>query len=392
MALPAKKPLIIDAHEDLAWNIHTFGRDYTLPIQEIRRREAGSEIPEKNGDSLLSWEEYQRGRVAVVFATLFAAPRARALGAWDTQSYADYQRAHDIYWSQLDTYRRICDEHPDQFRLVLSKKDLEEVLADWSQAEKDWPSSQPMQEPGKKAGDQEPQERKGHPVGLVILMEGADGVRSPEELEDWWQRGVRLIGPAWEATRYSGGTNHPGPLTREGFALLEAMSAIGYALDVSHMDEEAVLQALDAYPGTLIASHSNIKALLRGTDSNRFLTDRMLQGLLDRNGVIGVVPFNKFLKVGWEVRYGRQSVTLQQVVAQIDAICQRAGNAQQCGLGTDFDGGFGWQSVPEEINTIADLQKLGPLLAEKGYSESDIASILGQNWLNMLKTVLPEVL
>ncbi len=45
MALPAKKPLIIDAHEDLAWNIHTFGRDYTLPIQEIRRREVGSEIP-----------------------------------------------------------------------------------------------------------------------------------------------------------------------------------------------------------------------------------------------------------------------------------------------------------------------------------------------------------
>jgi membrane dipeptidase len=60
------------------------------------------------------------------------------------------------------------------------------------------------------------------------------------------------------------------------------------------------------------------------------------------------------------------------------------------GIGTDFDGGFGVQSVPPELDTIADLHKLAPMLAEKGYSQADIAAIFGQNWLELLKRILPE--
>ena len=80
---------------------------------------------------------------------------------------------------------------------------------------------------------------------------------------------------------------------------------------------------------------------------------------------------------------------MQHIVAQIDYICQLAGDARHVGLGSDFDGGFGWQSVPAGIDTIADLQKLAPLLAEKGYSNQDIAAILGENWLQLLRRTLP---
>jgi membrane dipeptidase len=82
-------------------------------------------------------------------------------------------------------------------------------------------------------------------------------------------------------------------------------------------------------------------------------------------------------------------VTLQHVVAQIDYVCQMAGDADHVGLGTDFDGGFGVQATPAGIDTVADLQKLAPLLAERGYSQDDIAAILGQNWLNRLRQNLP---
>jgi membrane dipeptidase len=58
------------------------------------------------------------------------------------------------------------------------------------------------------------------------------------------------------------------------------------------------------------------------------------------------------------------------------------------GLGTDFDGGFGLQSVPQELDTIADLHKLVPLLSEKGYTEAEIAAIFGQNWIDRLQRVL----
>jgi membrane dipeptidase len=101
-----------------------------------------------------------------------------------------------------------------------------------------------------------------------------------------------------------------------------------------------------------------------------------------------VVPYNHFLKKDWGKGDRRQEVSLHHLVAHIDAVCQAAGSARQVGLGTDFDGGFGLQSVPAEIDTIADLQKLIPLLGEKGYSPEDIASILAGNWLERLRRVL----
>ena len=67
-----------------------------------------------------------------------------------------------------------------------------------------------------------------------------------------------------------------------------------------------------------------------------------------------------------------------------------AGDARHVGIGSDFDGGFGQQSVPAEIETIADLQKLIPLLMQKGYTETDIAAIMGKNWLAILKENLPN--
>jgi membrane dipeptidase len=81
-------PLIIDAHEDLAWNMLTFGRDYNLSAAETRQREAGTDTPLLNGDTLLGWPEYQRGRVAVVFSVLFIAwsMNSQSASAWSTPS------------------------------------------------------------------------------------------------------------------------------------------------------------------------------------------------------------------------------------------------------------------------------------------------------------------
>ena len=363
--------LIVDAHEDLAWNIQTFGRDYTLSAIETHRRESGAAAPDVNGDTLLGWPEYQRGGVGVVFATLFAAPVRHQDGAWDTLCYSDSAGAYELYRSQVDTYLRLVEEHAHKFSLIRVQDDLDGVLAKWGQD--DPQSDQP-------------------PVGLVLLMEGAEGLRSPTKLEEWWSKGVRLIGPAWAGNRYCGGTAEPGGLTRDGFALLDAMSELGFGLDLSHMDEPAVLGSLDVYPGAVMATHSNALALLKGSDSNRHLTDRVIQGVIERDGVIGVVLANEFLQAGWKRSHGREMVTLQHVVAQIDYLCQIAGDAGHVGIGTDFDGGFGLQSVPAGLDTIADLRKLEPLLHEKGYSHADVESIMGENWLSILRRVLPETL
>ncbi|MBE0410492.1 MAG: membrane dipeptidase, partial [Anaerolineales bacterium] len=360
---------IIDGHQDLAWNMITFGRDYSLSTEEIRQAELGTITPTINGDTLLGWPDFQKGRVAIIFASLFASPIRHKQGEWEKLCYTDISQAIAIYSQQIDTYHRLCETHPDKFNLIRTQDELNNIIEHWKN----------MDQPS-------------HPVGLVISMEGAEAVRTPAELEDWWNRGVRLIGPAWAGTRFCGGTREPGPLTKEGYALLEGMSSWGYILDISHMDELAALQALDEYPHQVIASHSNAASLLNGVDSNRFLSDRLIQGLIERNGIIGIVPFNHFLRWEWSPADGRQAVSLLDVVAQFDYICQMAGDAHHVGIGSDFDGGFGLQSVPAEIDSIADLRKIIPLLEERGYTEDDIAAIMGENWLSLLQQTLPEYL
>jgi membrane dipeptidase len=209
-------------------------------------------------------------------------------------------------------------------------------------------------------------------------------------LEEWWDLGLRFIGPAWAGTRFCGGTKEPGPLTDDGRRLLAAMVEHGYTLDLAHMDEPAALESLDIYPGGIVVTHGNCLALLPGHEYNRHLSDRVIHGILERDGIIAVVPYNKFLKDGWlRGKSNREEVSLEKLVDHIDHICQLAGDARHVGIGTDFDGGFGLQSTPMEIDTIADLQKLVPLLLARGYSEEDAAAVLGGNWISILYRSLP---
>ena len=362
-------PLIVDAHQDLAWNMLTFGRDYRRTVDATREIEKDSLAVHKCGQTLLGWDAYQQGRVALIFATLFAGPIRRQEGDWDIMCYASTEDARRLYIQQLEAYQRVWEHAPDQFSLVRTQGDMRAILTPWQDS---------------------PEEE--HPIGMVLLMEGAESIDHMDELHDWWQAGLRIIGPAWAGTRFCGGTQEPGPLTREGYTLLAGMAELGFALDLSHMDSQAAHQALDDYRGPLLATHANARALLKRADTNRHLPDSVIAGILEREGVIGIVPYNAFLQAGWKRGDARENVPLSKLVEQIDYVCQMAGDAHHAGLGSDFDGGFGLDAVPQEINTIADLHKLTPLLEEKGYTADDRAALYGGNWLRFLEGSLPETL
>jgi membrane dipeptidase len=360
--------LIVDAHEDIAWNMLTFGRDPTRAVAETRAREAGTPIPQQQGETLLGYPDYVRGGVAIVFATLHSMPVRRKLFDWETLTYATQAEAHRLAQTQSDAYHRLVDDHPGLFQLVEDQVDLRQVLASW-------------------AGDPPPAPR----LGLVLLIEGADCVQQPDELHDWYASGVRIVGPAWSGTRYCGGTREPGPLTPDGRRLLDVMADREMMLDLSHMAEQAYFEALDRFPGTLFATHSNVRALLDGSPiPDRHLSDAMIHRLVEHNGVIGVVPYNRFLKGGWKPEDGRDVVTVEHVVRHIDHICQLAGDAQHVGLGSDFDGGFGLEMVPAGLDSIADLRFIGGALERSGYQPADVDAILSGNWLRILSRGLPE--
>jgi len=357
--------LLVDAHEDIAWNILTFNRDYRWSAAEIRQREANSETPSHNGNTLLGKENWLQGQVGIIFATLFAAPVKFALGGWDTQAYNDTKEAHQHLSAQLDVYHKLVDQD-SQFRLIDVESTLNTVLHTWTDPQAD---------------------AEDRLIGLVALMEGADAIRAPEEVYEWYERGLRIIGLAWSGSRYAGGTQQPGPITSEGFELMESMLDLGMLLDLSHLSEEAYFQAVERYEGQIIASHSNPRRFL---PTVRGLSDEMIQLLAERDGVVGIVPYNRFLKPGWQNGDPREQVALDEVAAAIDHVCQITGNAYHVGIGTDFDGGFGLESVPDGIVTISDIQKLIPLLKERGYDDSQIADIFANNWIRMLRTGLPD--
>ncbi|GAP15411.1 Zn-dependent dipeptidase, microsomal dipeptidase homolog [Longilinea arvoryzae] len=361
---------IIDAHEDLAYNALSFNRDYRKSAAETRALEAGTTIPGLTGDSVLGWPDYQRGQVAVIFGTLFIAPRSHAGGPWENQVFDNPANAHPLYQRQVAYYRRLTDEHPDEFRLIVSQADLKAVLEPWQ--------SQPANPPAVT-----------HPVGLVMLMEGGEGIKDPRELEEWWQNGLRFFGPVWSGTRWCGGTHEGRGFTSEGYELLEVMAEMGYSLDISHMNEQSALQALDRYEGQIIASHANARALIHNARDERQLSDLAIRRLIERDGVMGVLPFNRFLDPEWKNSDPRERVTLDHLIAHIDHVCELAGDARHVAIGSDFDGGFGLPAVPFEIDTIADLQKLETRLLERGYHQDEVQLIFNGNWQRMLERGLP---
>ncbi len=370
--MPRTMPLIVDAHEDLAWNALTFGRDYTRPVRVTRQIESATATPAHTGQSVLGLDEYLQAQVAVIFATLFVGPQRHRAGDWETQIYADAREAHRLYAAQLDFYHRLTDAQRP-FSLIGSRSDLRAVLDSWEKA------------PGSPAAGDDPRR-----IGLVPLMEGADGIVEPEEAAWWMERGLRIVGLAWARTQYAGGTGEPGPLTPEGRRLLHVMDDVGLMLDLAHTSDAAYLEALDVFEGPVIVSHANPRALMRNyARPERLLSDTMIARLAERGGVIGIMPHNDFLKAGWRKGDRREEVSLERVADMMDHVCQVTGSAAHVGLGTDFDGGRGLDRMPVEIDSIADLPKVGGLLRERGYSEEAIAAILGQNWVKILERGLP---
>ena len=148
------------------------------------------------------------------------------------------------------TYHRMTDSEPDKFRLIASSRDLDLILDNWRKFTRSR------------------NRESGHPVGMVVLMEGAECIRSLSELDEWYELGVRLIGPAWVGTRYCGGWKEPGPLTEDGRKLLSAMADYNFVLDLSHMDEQSAVEALDIYRGPIVGTHGNCLSLMPNSNSN----------------------------------------------------------------------------------------------------------------------------
>ena len=360
--------IILDAHQDIAYNTLQYGREYPSGVAAIRHADARAGTPLRAANGL---PEALAGRVAIIFATLFVEPDWSTFTPHKRCGYSSAAEAQRQALRQWDVYQRLAEQEP-RLRLIDDQAGLDAVLATWE------PVAQPTAQPD--AAPDGPQ------IGLVLLMEGADPILEPAAVEEWVARGVRIIGPAWSETRYAGGTGRPGPLTDLGRELLDAMADHGLILDLSHLTIQGYMEAIERYPGPVIASHSNPTA---SWDDHRNLTDDQIAALAEREGVIGVVLYNRFLTKEWYHGARKREYPLDLVTQAIDHICQVTGSAAYVGIGSDIDGGFGVEDMPAGIDTVADLPKIGDALAQRGFSPADVEAVLSGNFLRVLRRGLP---
>jgi membrane dipeptidase len=314
--------LIVDGHEDIATEFLETGRDFAHPAPE---------------GHALSLPDLKRGGLGIVIATIFAPD-----GYWKGET------ATDAAERQMSLYDELLSRHEEDLFRLESRGDLSLC-------------------------------RAGGPIGVVHLMEGADPIRRTEELQRWVERGVRIVGLAWNTpNRYSGGTKDEDGLSESGKRLLAEMGRSRVIPDLSHLNARAFADVLEHHDGVVVASHSNAHAL---RPHRRNLTDDQIRQVGKRDGLVGVVLYNPFL--------GEGEVTLDTVVRHVDHMVSLVG-PDHVGIGSDLDGGFRTEKAPAGIRTVADLSLIGERLRARGYADDDVAKILGSNWIRVLRHALPD--
>jgi membrane dipeptidase len=365
--------LIVDAHLDLAMNALEWNRDFTRPIAEIRARERELTDKPDRGRGTVSFEEMRRGGVYLCVATQIARYVApdNPLSGWHSP-----EQAWAMTQGQLAWYRAM--EERGELVQIRDIGGLERHLAEVS----------PPGVSGKSGGDRSalPRSAPAGRIGYILSLEGADSIVTLRHLERAYADGLRAVGPAhYGPGIYAYGTASCGGLGIRGRELLREMERVGMILDVTHLCDESFRDALDHFHGPIWASHSNCRALV---PNDRQFSDDQLRELIARDAVIGAAFDAWMLVPGWvrgKTTPDEVGVTLETVIDHIDRVCQIAGNARHCMIGSDLDGAFGREQSPTDVATIADLARLPARLAARGYSEEEVRGIAHGNFLRFLR-------
>jgi membrane dipeptidase len=349
--------LIVDAHLDLAMNAIEWNRDLARPIDEIRERERDQTDKADRGRGTVSFAEMRRGGVGLCVATQIAryVRPTNPLRGWHSP-----EQAWAMTQAQLAWYRAM--EERGELVQIRDRAGLDEQLQRW----------------GARGGDDA--------IGYVLSLEGADSIVTLGHLERAYAQGLRAVGPAhYGPGVYAQGTAARGGIGAPGRELLREMERLGIILDVTHLCDDSFTEALECFRGPVWASHSNCRALV---PHERQFSDDQIRELIQRGAVIGSAFDAWMLAPGWvrgETTPESAGVTLETVIDHIDHICQIAGNARHCGIGSDLDGAFGTEQCPSDVETIADLSQLPALLAARGYRDGDVELIAHGNYVRFLR-------
>jgi len=215
-------------------------------------------------------------------------------------------------------------------------------------------------------------------VASLIGMEGGHSINnSLATLRMFYTMGARYMTLTHTCTLpWADSANGPflsNGLSAFGLEVVREMNRMGMMVDISHVSVEAMKAAIGHSLAPVIFSHSGVYTLCPHI---RNVPDEVLDMLKTNGGMIMIPFYPPFLTPS-----GNASIT--DVVNHIDYVAKRIG-ADHVGLGADFDGIERSAIGLEDVSKYVDLTVA---LLNKGFSEADVRSILGNNMLHILSRV-----
>jgi membrane dipeptidase len=323
-----------------------------------------------------SIERMKQGGLTAEFFSLYIKP-------WYVEHGGSARRTLDM----IDSVYRAAERHPGDLMIATSVADI----------------------------------RRAKRQGKIAALMGIEGGHAIEDslatLREFYRLGVRYMTLTWNNTNNwadaARGEKKYHGLSPFGVEVVREMNRLGMLVDVSHVSDETMSDALDVSKAPIIASHSSARAL---SDVPRNIPDDLLKRIAKNGGVVQVNFYSVFvdtktvapqsaerdkrLKTQQDAinqkykndpeRLAEESDKLEaanplpplpisKLIDHIDHIVKVAG-IDHVGIGADFDGA---NDMPEGAKDVSMLPNITYELFKRGYSERDIRKILGENFLRV---------
>jgi membrane dipeptidase len=232
-------------------------------------------------------------------------------------------------------------------------------------------------------------------------------------IEAFYRLGLRMLIPAYSLTNNicAGCLDQTdNGLTAFGELVVKECNRVGLLLDCSHLGRRSSLEIIERSEHPVVFSHSNSNVLV---ENPRNIDNTQIKACAAKGGIIGLTPWGPMnLKKGQTRR-----PTIDDFIKQIDFVAQLIGSTDNIGIGTDMSlgtypdheydpwGNPVYKDVTEAYDTHITSNIRSPLrmvdgfsnftevlnfidkLKGRGYSESDIQKILGENYMRVFRKV-----
>ncbi len=292
----------------------------------------------------------------------------------------------------IDMVRTIAAESPDKFAIAYSPLDVERHFSEGL-------------------------------LSLPLGMEnGAPIGADLESLGHFYDRGIRYITLTHALSNRISDSSYDdnkqwGGLSDFGVQVVKEMNRLGIMVDVSHVSDDAFWDVMEVTEAPAIASHSSARYFTPGWERN--MADDMIVRLAENGGVVMINFGSAFLtQEAWEYSQARSDAydawleesgversndvwnefremyeaehgpypyaTLEQTLDHFDHVV-RLTSVEHVGIGSDYDG-VG-DSLPVGLKDVSSYPNLVAGLLSRGYSETDVRKILGENLLRVWRQV-----